>query len=355
MANVSVANADAQLSAKNLITLEADQTITGLKTFSRGAQAPFAVAVGSLLVANLDADKLDGQEGTYYLDTTNHTNPMSTYAPGRLTLTTALPVTTADVTGAGTIYYTPYGGYRIALYTGTVWAIYTLTEISLVLTVTSGKNYDVFVYNNAGTLTLELSAAWTNDTTRADALTTQNGILVKSSATTRRYIGTIRASGANTTEDSFAKRFVWNMYNRVNRPLRVMETTDTWTYTLTTVRQANASAANQLALVCGVAEDAIAIHVMVCGYGDVSGGVISIGIGDNVTNAIASWCIQSSQSFSTSTYIDTAVAFGTVIPAAGYQFYAWVERVNIAGTITFLGDNGSAVTPKSGIFGLWRA
>jgi hypothetical protein len=39
------------------------ETITGLWTFSRGAAIPFACAAGSLMVANLDADKVDGVEG----------------------------------------------------------------------------------------------------------------------------------------------------------------------------------------------------------------------------------------------------------------------------------------------------
>lgn len=42
------------------VTLATAQTITGLKTFNRGAAAPFAVDAASLLVANLNADKLDG-------------------------------------------------------------------------------------------------------------------------------------------------------------------------------------------------------------------------------------------------------------------------------------------------------
>lgn len=62
MATVSVANTDSGLSGKTIDLLESDQTITGLKTFSRGAQSPFAVAVGSTKVSNLDADLLDGQD-----------------------------------------------------------------------------------------------------------------------------------------------------------------------------------------------------------------------------------------------------------------------------------------------------
>lgn len=93
------------------------------------------------------------------------------------------------------MYYTPYQGDRIALFNGTNWSVNRFTQLSFTLSgLTSGKNYDVFVYNNAGTITLELSAAWSTDTSRTDALTTQNGVYVKSSATTRRYLGTFRTT-----------------------------------------------------------------------------------------------------------------------------------------------------------------
>lgn len=68
---VTVTNTSASLSGKTLLKAEDAQTITGLKTFNLGANAPFAVAAGALLVSNLDADKLDGQEGSYYTNASN--------------------------------------------------------------------------------------------------------------------------------------------------------------------------------------------------------------------------------------------------------------------------------------------
>jgi hypothetical protein len=138
----------------------------------------------------------------------------------RLTLTTAVPVTTSDVTGATTIYCTPFNGNSIALYDGTNWNLRQSAEFSIALgTLTSGKPYDVFCYDNSGTPTLEL-LAWTNDTTRATALTRQDGILCKSGALTRRYLGSFYTTSTTTTEDSFVKRYLFNYYNRVEKPLR---------------------------------------------------------------------------------------------------------------------------------------
>ena len=141
---------------------------------------------------------------------------------GRLTLVTANPAPATDQTGKSTVFFTPYNGNVIALYTASAWEVKTFAEISIALSgLTSGKNYDVYAYNNSGTVALELSAFWTSDVLRADALALQDGVLVKSSDHSRRYLGMIRTTGTTTTEDSEAKRFVCNWYNPVDRTMFV--------------------------------------------------------------------------------------------------------------------------------------
>ncbi len=66
--SVTVTNTTASLSGKTLLKAEDAQTITGLKLFDLGASAPFGVVSGAAKVDNLDADKLDGAEGTAYHD-----------------------------------------------------------------------------------------------------------------------------------------------------------------------------------------------------------------------------------------------------------------------------------------------
>ncbi|MFS8064113.1 MAG: hypothetical protein ACMG5Z_05945 [Luteimonas sp.] len=137
---------------------------------------------------------------------------------GRLTLTTAVPVTTADVTAATTIYYTPYVHNVITLWDGNVWTPITFTEYTLALgTLTSGKPYDVFAYLSSGALALEM-LAWTNSTTRATAVTLQDGRYCKSGDKTRLYLGSFYTTSTTTTEDSDAKRFLSNApQSRVRR------------------------------------------------------------------------------------------------------------------------------------------
>lgn len=274
---------------------------------------------------------------------------------GRLTLTSGTPVTTADVTAATTLYFALYRGNRIALFDGTSqWKLYPLTELSIAVPATTVTMYDVFVYDNSGTLTLEL-VAWTNDTTRATALTTQNGVLVKSGATSRRYVGSFRTTGSSgQTEDSRTKRFVWNYYNRVPRPVRVVDTTDSWTYTTNTWRQANAAAANKVEVVCGWAEVLIELRTLVFAANTNAGVSMQSGIGENATNAAATFLTYAP---AYSAVANDAQAFGSHLaayPAVGYSYYAWLESSANAGTTTWFGDNGGGTSGQSGLTGIWQ-
>jgi hypothetical protein len=181
-------------------------------------------------------------------------------ANGRLTLESGVPVSTTNQTAKTTIYFTPYQGNCISVYDGMTWVCHQFTELSLALgTLVADKNYDVFVYDNAGTLTLELGAAWTSDIARADAVSLQDGILVKTGALTRKLLGTIRTTSTTTTEDSLTKRLVSNVYNRKIRDM-FMASPDTHTYN-GPYRQWEGDATNQLAFVSTVVEDAVAAIV----------------------------------------------------------------------------------------------
>lgn len=249
----------------------------------------------------------------------------NTICDGRLTLTSGTAVTTADVTGATSIYWTPYKGNRIALYDSThaVWNVRTFSELTLALgTLSSGLPYDVFAYDNAGTVALRSPVAWTNTTTRATALTLQDGVLVKTGATTDRYLGTFYTTSTTQTEDSAAKRFVWNYYNRQVRSMFRQDTTSTWTYNTATIRQANGSTANQLAFVVGVSENPIWCRVrtnMTMPAGTDAG----VGIGLDSTTAAATGSIGSTNHSTTTDYVMQAEYIG--YPGVGYHYLAWLE------------------------------
>lgn len=272
---------------------------------------------------------------------------------GRLTLTSGTPVTTADVTAATVVYFTPYKGNRATLYDGTAWNIYNFTELSISLgSDAANTNYDVFGYISAGALAIE-RLAWTNATTRATALTTQDGVLVKSGDATRRYLGTYRTTGTiGQTEDSFAKRFLWNYNNRAERALRIVEATNSWTYTTATLRQANNSTANQVAVVVGWAEVMLEVSVVAAVANDnASPPQVVVGIGEDTTTTILATTIGRIHVPRASSGGVTQVrADARTYPAVGYHFYAWLEYSGATGTTTWYGDDGATLL-QSGIYG----
>jgi len=132
----------------------------------------------------------------------------------------------------------------------------TFAEISVSVPATTNTPFDIFAYNNGGTLALE-TTNWTNDTTRATALVLQDGVYVRSGGTTRRYIGTGRTTGVSgQCEDSLAKRFLWNYYNRVDRYMERNEATE-HTYTTASFRQWNNAALTKAEFIVGIVEDPI--------------------------------------------------------------------------------------------------
>lgn len=278
------------------------------------------------------------------------------FTSGRLTLTSATPVTTADVTAATTIYFTPYKGNTISLYDGSSkWDVLTFAELSFSVPATTNQMYDVFAYNNAGVVALEI-LAWTNDTTRATALVLQNGTYVKSGATTRKYIGSFRTTGVSgQTESSVAKRYLWNYYNRTRVTLIAIQP-NTWTYTSATYRQANNNTANQLDLVCGVSEDVIDINIYATSANTSANVIRQIALGiDSTTSPTASVISLNPTSTSSINFLYTLGVKYSGFPSVGRHFYAWLEASTATGTTTWYGDGGIPPIIQSGISGTFFA
>lgn len=240
----------------------------------------------------------------------------------RLSLTSNTYVTTTDVTGATTLYWTPVrsGGTGIVTgYDGTGMVRKTVTQKSLALgTLTSGKNYNVY-YDYDGDA-LALGAAWTNDTTESETLSDYNGATVLSTDSTKLYLGMIRTTATTTTEDSDAKRFVWNQYNQIPRRLKVTSTSG-HNYTGVT-RQWNNSTANQVAFVLGAVGPSIPITI----NGDntsTSGAYAIVSLGFNSTTVED---VYEYNQVASSTSTVGASATDGLIASLGYNFVAALER-----------------------------
>lgn len=277
-------------------------------------------------------------------------------AGGRCSLTSGTAVTTADVTAATTIYFEPYGPWAgfIGLYDGSVaWNIRTFPELSIAVPATTSTMYDLWVFDNAGTPTLE-ALPWTNDTTRATALTTQNNLYVKTAATTRRYVCSFRTTTVSgQTEDSFAKRYLWNYYNRQRRELRnATETADNWTYSLAVMRQANANPANQLDVVVGVAEVPIEVEAIGNASSDSAADQFIVAIGEDSTSAVKTGTLSVKISAFVALVLGAPRAALRTYPPIGRHTYVWLEYTGAVGTTTWRGDNGTPTLQQSGIHGM---
>lgn len=270
----------------------------------------------------------------------------------RLTLTSGTPVTTGDVTGATTIYCTPYKGNHIALYNGSTWVVYTSAEFSLALgTLTASLPHDVFCYANSGVPALEFTA-WTSTTTRATALVYQDGVLVKSGTTTRRYLGTFYTTSTTATEDSASKRFLFNYYNQVpclaQSPL---ETTNSWTYTTATFRQANNNTANKFEFVVGVAENEVKATVLGSAQNSSVGVSMVQGVALDSTTALAANNIGGLATSNVASQPIQLLSMYSGVPSVGYHYIAWVEYSAATGTTTFFGDSNAPTLYQAGLKG----
>ena len=271
---------------------------------------------------------------------------------GRCTLTSGLAVTSADVTAATTLYYTPYNGNQITLYDGSArWVQTTFSELSIAVPATTATIYDVFVDYTAGTPALE-AVAWTNDTTRATALGTQNSVYAQTGDTDSLYVCSFRTTGVSgQTEDSLAVRFVWNNYNRVRRAMRRIDSTDSWAYTTATIRQCNASTANQLDILTGLAEEAMAVNLMSLVSHSAGGINLNALIGEDSTTAGVSGARMGQHVILAGIGSEMRHASFTRTAALGRHYYTCLEVSDASGTTTWYGDAGSPTTTGAGLEG----
>lgn len=332
-------------------------TVTAGVVYGTVISSSFAVGVTTVVMA-MDSTGLDAGISVYsYSILTPNSNSLPKIVSagpqvcdGRLTLTSGTAVTTADVTAAVSVFFALYKGNLVSLFDGTKWVAYKFAELTLAVPNAASQMYDVFLKNVSGVLTLS-ALAWTNDTTRATALTTQDGVLVKNGDTSSRYLGSFRTTAvAGQTEDSLAKRYVWNYYNRARRAMKVVEATNTWTYTTLTYRQANAATANQLDFVTGFSEDIVRAHVAaVARNGTVdTDGLVGIGLDSTTVNSGTR-----NLPVSTTGVNDKIVpqSFYQGFPGVGRHTLVWLEMATAAGTMTWFGNGGTAVNQQSGIEG----
>lgn len=283
---------------------------------------------------------------------------------GRITLSTATPVMTSTVSGATTVYYTPYAGLFVPLYDGTNIVMTSIAaELSQATTdatkspaaCTTNSNYDVFVWSDSGAMRATRGPAWSSDTARGTGAGTTElervqGVYLNKVAITNgpaanrgTYVGTIRTNGSSQVDfilggaasgGTAGVLGVWNAYNRVGVVASAFDSGTSYTYSTATWRAQRGGTTMRVSFVLGLAEDAI--H---CLYGTVVdpgvGGQALIGIGIDTTTASTSPYASVPASTSIS-----ATADYTSAPLLGFH-YAGANEFVVAGTSTFYPANAS--------------
>lgn len=253
----------------------------------------------------------------------------------RLSLESAVMFSSSDQTAKTTVYWTDGN-----------------TNLSVSVPATTTTPFDIYYSISGNSLS---TVNWTNDTTRATALAYDtNGVVVKSGDTNFLYLGTGRTTGSSgQTEDSYNKRYLFNWYNQVLRPVRVLDSTNTWTYSTNSWRQANAATTNQVEIMNGFVRSGISLRAFGSASNSGAGCFPRCAIGEDSTTTPHTSCSRDTSASASAGAQGFATSSLATFPAVGYHYYAWLERDGTgAGTTTWLGDNGSDVV-QNGIMGEW--
>lgn len=319
--------------------------------------------------------KTDGV-ATWYVSQARFSVPLEKPLPfnvipgGRLCLSSGVPVPAANVSGATTVFYTPYIGAAAMMWNAREWYPVTFAELSQALNdatkspaaTVAGSNYDFFLWDDASTIRCTRGPAWTSDTARGTGagtteLGTQDGCLVNANAITRGpaagrgvYVGTIRTNASNQVDMEFLgaaaaggngwHMYVWNMYHRILFSSTSLESTNSWGYTTAVWRATNNSASNRISLVRGLNEES-AQALASCLSSNASTAARAVGIGLDDSTAPALGC--SLETPNVGQFASRATLSRTQV-GLGFHFFQALEYSEAVGATTWYGDNGTPST-----------
>lgn len=286
---------------------------------------------------------------------------------GRLSVETGIAVPTANANNSRYVQFLPYMGNKVSLYYNNRWKIHTFTALSLDLnTDVAGSNqiYDVFLQRQGdGTISVNISNPWTNGTNRADALAYQDGVPVLGTDATQRYIGSFHVDTQPTAtnhrvDDNFQWRGVYSYCNRIPRPFRVTDASNTWTYNGTAWQQAGADTANNSHILVGIEEEpVIAVVKGTATSSDTTTRNASNGIGIDSNTTNSAWLMGGSAP-TTNAISTSLIARYIGYPGIGFHRIVWLESCDgCAGSVNavFYGDGNSAQKMRSGLLGwVWQ-
>ena len=234
------------------------------------------------------------------------------------------------------------------VYTGSAWVIHNLAELNIAVPSTTVTPFDIFIDYNGGTPVLKVTD-WTNDTTRATALTTQDDVLVQTGNTDWKYLGTGRTTGVSgQIEDSKSTRFLYNYYNQQPRNLLAQETANNWTYTTATWRASNGNTTVGISRVQMVLGQSTYIKASCIGNARNSGttATFSSGIGIDSTSANSGQFTYLGKGQDTHQQL-MSLYRGHIVE--GFHYLQALEYSGANDTTTWLGDAGASDQAQSGV------
>lgn len=287
---------------------------------------------------------------------------------GYLTLSSdsSNPILTVDAISSTSVYYTPYVGNLVPVYNGASFITTAFTQLVLTLSASQAIStlYDVFVFSNAGVLTLVTGPAWSVSTAGSGsrgtgASTTQiqrlNGLWVNQvqitgrngataytiPANTATYVGSLfmdTVAGQITCHRSYGqsrKWGVWNAYNRVPTTLLAGDSTSSWAYaSTTTIRPSNNNVANSLTLFSGLAEEEYSLEFHQNAGANITGTVPNTLIGFNSVTTGSGVAGGIVLNFGAA---QNLIAEHDPAPSLGIQVVTQLEAGATSGTVTFNG------------------
>ena len=195
------------------------------------------------------------------------------------------PFPSSDQSAKTAVYYRPDVGNLIPISDGTNFQVRIFSQLTLTLVANhlADTIYDVFVFDDSGTMRIATGPAWNTITHGSGArgtgagtteLSRLKGLIVNTNQLTVRngsstytmnalcgtYVGTILIDGSagqvtcHTSYGQSRKWGIWNPYNQREIKLKAGTSTASWTYSTQTWRAANGESANSIAYVTGLAD-----------------------------------------------------------------------------------------------------
>jgi hypothetical protein len=297
---------------------------------------------------------------------------------GRATLTSATPITTADVTAATSIYYAPDTGRYCPVYNGTSTTMRDFTssstdQVGQTLALDndsghtgyhqSGKNFYLFLADVSGVLYFGTGPAWTGDTTVGTgagttelewfegrwvnkvSMTLRHGSASGNTVTVPVRQGTcvagFRATANGQATDAYDKRLLSNIYGISARQLLRRDTTDSWSWSTASYHQVNASASNQIETFCCFATSPIFLHHKAIPLNSTSTlRIVYAGIGINSATVQSASIAAFARIGDTSVVSQSPEADYTGFAPLGYTIWYMQEKGAGTDTQTWFGDGG---------------